>query len=211
MTRLDSTRNSYSPCLPNPVHQHNGPCLISYTTPRRTHSCCTRLSQPKWHTATRHGVGLFIIGTGFSCKLTPRLLVCLFRGQAPSFGYPSRRRCRCRAGIRPSCGASSNSNQSISALPSHKPAFHKTQASKQSKNQSRIDQVVVLTLERLGLLLLLHLEQEGAVDVWQHTTVCNRRADQGVELFVTTDGELEVAGCDTLDLEVLGSILSWKC
>lgn len=47
--------------------------------------------------------------------------------------------------------------------------------------------------------------------MWQHTTVCNRRADQGVELFITTDGKLEVAGRDTLDLEVLGSILSWKC
>lgn len=63
-----------------------------------------------------------------------------------------------------------------------------------------------LHLLGLGLLLLLDLEQQGAVDVWQHTTKGDSGTDQGVELFVATDGELQVARCDTLDLEVLGGI-----
>lgn len=41
----------------------------------------------------------------------------------------------------------------------------------------------------------------------QNTTVGNRGADQGVELFVTTDGELKMSGRDALDLEVLGGVL----
>lgn len=41
----------------------------------------------------------------------------------------------------------------------------------------------------------------------QDTTKCDGGADQGVELFVTTDGELQVAGRDTLDFEILGGIL----
>lgn len=65
-----------------------------------------------------------------------------------------------------------------------------------------------LTLKRLGLLLLLNLEQQSAVDVWQHTTVGDCRTDQSVELLITTDGKLKVAGCNTLDLEILCSILS---
>lgn len=65
----------------------------------------------------------------------------------------------------------------------------------------------VLSLERLGLLLLLDLEEERAVDVWQHTTESNSGANQGVELLVTTDGELQVARGDTLDLQVLGGVL----
>lgn len=64
-----------------------------------------------------------------------------------------------------------------------------------------------LCLDGLVLLLLLDLEQQCAVDVRQDTTVGNRGADQGVELLVTTDGELKMSGGDTLDLEVLGGIL----
>ncbi len=41
----------------------------------------------------------------------------------------------------------------------------------------------------------------------QDTTVGNRGADQGVELFVTTNGELKMSGRDALDLEVLGGVL----
>lgn len=59
----------------------------------------------------------------------------------------------------------------------------------------------------LELLLLLDLEQESAVDVWQDTTEGDGGTDQGVELLVTTDGKLQVAGGDTLDLEILGSVL----
>lgn len=50
----------------------------------------------------------------------------------------------------------------------------------------------------------------------QNTTECNGGTDEGVELLVTTDGELQMTGRDTLDLEVLGGILgqadasAWK-
>lgn len=52
-------------------------------------------------------------------------------------------------------------------------------------------------------LLLFDLEQQGAVDAGEDTTKGDGGADEGVELLVTTDGELQVAGRDTLDLEVL--------
>jgi hypothetical protein len=55
----------------------------------------------------------------------------------------------------------------------------------------------------LALLLLLHLEQQRAVDVWQDTTESDRRVNEGVEFFVTADGELQVSGRDALDFEVL--------
>ena len=58
----------------------------------------------------------------------------------------------------------------------------------------------------LALLLLLHLQQQRAVNVWQHTTKGNRGADKRVEFFVTTDRELQMAWRDTLDLEILGCI-----
>ena len=61
--------------------------------------------------------------------------------------------------------------------------------------------------ELLGLLLLLDLEQQGAVDVGQDTTEGDGGADEGVELFVTADGKLEMTGGDTLDLQVLGGVL----
>lgn len=32
-------------------------------------------------------------------------------------------------------------------------------------------------------------------------------ANQGVKLFVATDGKLEMAGCDALDLEILRRVL----
>ena len=44
------------------------------------------------------------------------------------------------------------------------------------------------------------------VDVGQNTTACNGRADQDVEFLVTTNGELEVAGRDSLNLKVLGGV-----
>lgn len=64
-----------------------------------------------------------------------------------------------------------------------------------------------LCLNLLVLLLLLNLEQQGAVDVWQDTTKGNGGADQGIELLVTTNGKLKMSGGDTLDLEVLGGVL----
>lgn len=64
-----------------------------------------------------------------------------------------------------------------------------------------------LSLNSLILLLLFDLEQESAVDVWQDTSEGNGGADQGIEFFVTTDGELQMARGNALDFEVLGSVL----
>ena len=52
--------------------------------------------------------------------------------------------------------------------------------------------------------LLGGLVDEGLVDVGDHTTAGDGRLDEGVELLVTTDGELKVAGGDALDLRCLG-------
>ena len=52
-----------------------------------------------------------------------------------------------------------------------------------------------------GLVGLLGgLVDEGLVDVGDHTTTGDGRLDEGVELLVTTDGELKVAGGDALHL-----------
>lgn len=64
-----------------------------------------------------------------------------------------------------------------------------------------------LALKSLGLLLLLDLQQQRAIDVWQDTTKGDSRTDECVKLLITTDGELEVTWSDALDLEVLGSVL----
>ena len=52
------------------------------------------------------------------------------------------------------------------------------------------------------LALLGGLVDERLVDVGDHTTAGDGRLDQGVELLVTADGELEVAGGNALDLRV---------
>ena len=67
-----------------------------------------------------------------------------------------------------------------------------------------------LSLNSLVLLLLLNLEKQSAVDVRQDTTKGDGGADECVEFLVTTNGELQVAGCDTLDLEILGSVLYYS-
>lgn len=63
---------------------------------------------------------------------------------------------------------------------------------------------------RLVLLLLLDLEEERAVNVRQHTTKGDCGADQGIELLVATNGKLQMAGRDALDLEVLCGVLRKK-
>lgn len=62
-------------------------------------------------------------------------------------------------------------------------------------------------LGRLRLLLLLNLQEESAVDVRENTSESDRGSDKGVELLVSTDGQLEMAGGYALDLEVLGRVL----
>ena len=59
---------------------------------------------------------------------------------------------------------------------------------------------------RLALLLLLDLEQQSPVDAGQDTTEGDSCTDKGVQFFITTDGQLEVARRDTLDLKILGGV-----
>ena len=56
------------------------------------------------------------------------------------------------------------------------------------------------------LVLLLHLLDERLVNVRDNTAAGDRGLDERVELLVATDGELQVARRDALDLEVLGGI-----
>jgi hypothetical protein len=58
------------------------------------------------------------------------------------------------------------------------------------------------------LLLLLDLEKQSAVDVRQDTSEGDCGFDEGIEFLVTTDGELQVAWRDALDLEVLCGVSS---
>ena len=41
----------------------------------------------------------------------------------------------------------------------------------------------------------------------ENTTEGDGGTDQGIELFITTDGKLEMTGRDTLDLKILGGVL----
>lgn len=57
-----------------------------------------------------------------------------------------------------------------------------------------------------SFLLLLDLKQKSAIDVRQHTTKGNSRANQSVQLFVTPNGELQMTGGDTLDFEIFSGV-----
>jgi len=76
---------------------------------------------------------------------------------------------------------------------------------------AHIRYIPVLCLGCLGFLLLFDLEEQRAVDMRQDTSESDGRSDEGVEFLVTTDGKLKMPGCNTLDLEVLGCVLSNKC
>lgn len=52
------------------------------------------------------------------------------------------------------------------------------------------------------------LHDESLVDVWDDTTTSNGCFDQSVELFVSSDGKLEMSWCNSLDLEIFGSVTS---
>lgn len=58
--------------------------------------------------------------------------------------------------------------------------------------------------ERRLIGLLGGLVDEGLVNVRDHTTSGDGSLDEGVKLLVTTDGELKVAGSDTLHLLLSG-------
>lgn len=49
---------------------------------------------------------------------------------------------------------------------------------------------------------------KSLVNVWDHTTASNSRLDKSVKLFVTTDGELQVAGSNALNFKVFASVTS---
>ena len=54
--------------------------------------------------------------------------------------------------------------------------------------------------------LLVGLNDQGLVDVRDHTTAGDGGLDQRVELLVASDGEQQVSRSDSLDLEVLGRV-----
>ena len=64
-----------------------------------------------------------------------------------------------------------------------------------------------LNLKSLVLLLLLDLQQQSAVDMWEDTTKGDCCADERIEFFVSADGKLKVAGGDTLNFEILRGVL----
>lgn len=64
----------------------------------------------------------------------------------------------------------------------------------------------------LGLLLplLFNLKKQSAVDMGQDTTKGDGGANERIEFLVTADRQLQMAGGDALDLEILGGILRRK-
>ena len=73
------------------------------------------------------------------------------------------------------------------------------------RKQGALALAVALELALAADLLLLRLAalalvDERLVDVRDHTTAGDRRLDQRIELLITTDGELQVARSDALDL-----------
>lgn len=65
----------------------------------------------------------------------------------------------------------------------------------------------VACLEAL-LLSLGRLVDEGLVDMRDNTTTGDGGLDEGVKFLVTTNGELKMAGSDTLHLEILAGVAS---
>ena len=55
-------------------------------------------------------------------------------------------------------------------------------------------------------LLLLGLHDESLVDMGDNTTTGNGGLDQGVELLISADRQLQVARSDTFDLEVFACV-----
>ena len=97
-------------------------------------------------------------------------------------------------------------NRSAQRYPLETPQA-KSRKSQSKEVRKQKDRIADLALKSLSLLLLLDLQQQSAVDVWEDTTKSDGGPDEGVELLVTTDGELEVTRGDALDLEVLGGVL----
>lgn len=58
----------------------------------------------------------------------------------------------------------------------------------------------------LSFLLLLNLQQQRTVDMRQHTSESDGCTNQGVQLFITANGKLQMARSNTLDFKVLGGV-----
>ncbi len=56
--------------------------------------------------------------------------------------------------------------------------------------------------------LLVCLVNQRLVDVRDHTSAGNGRLDQCIQLLISANSQLEVAGGDTLNLEILGGVTS---
>ena len=52
-------------------------------------------------------------------------------------------------------------------------------------------------------LLLVRLHDEGLVDVRDNTTSSNSGLDKSVEFLITSDGEQQVSGSDSLNFKIL--------
>lgn len=67
----------------------------------------------------------------------------------------------------------------------------------------------LVPLQSLGLFrnwTVTLLADQRLVDVRNDTTTSNGRLDECVQLFVSSDGQLQVTGSDTLHLQVLGRV-----
>jgi hypothetical protein len=49
---------------------------------------------------------------------------------------------------------------------------------------------------------------QGPVDVRDHTSTSNGTLDEGIQLFISTDGQLKMARGDTLHLQILTGVPS---
>lgn len=56
--------------------------------------------------------------------------------------------------------------------------------------------------------LLGGLLDQRLVDMWDDTTTGDGSLDEGVQLLVTADGQLQMAGGHTLHLQILGGVAS---
>jgi len=72
----------------------------------------------------------------------------------------------------------------------------------------KIREITRLRVAYLDALLLVDLVDERLVNVGDHTTTSNGCLDEGVQLFVTTDGQLQVTRRDALHLQVFGGVTS---
>jgi hypothetical protein len=130
----DSTRNSYFPCLPNPVHQHSGP--VSHLVPDTQGENTIVVHRSR----SKNSTWRFVIMRTLSSlhrllEPTRELVVCLFpKAQAPS----AKSSCG-RADVRCSSRARRHRRIRISALPSHKLVYHKTQGSKKQNQTPKGD------------------------------------------------------------------------